>query len=97
MVFTKTGCVPQRKRDKNKHELADRNDDKEQYPHLTLKCGICDTKPTSAARFPSHALQFLELLEFANNIPSAVSAESLAVEPAQEFHPKKLVNHLDID
>jgi len=52
-----TRCVPnETKRDKNNHEIADMKDDKECHSDLTLKCCICNTKPTGATRFLSHAL-----------------------------------------
>jgi hypothetical protein len=57
------------------------------HPDLTLKSSICNTEPTGAARFPSHALQFLQLLEFTDNIPSALSAKSLTIKPVHKFPP----------
>jgi hypothetical protein len=57
------------------------------HPHLTLKSSICNTKPTGAARLPSHAVQFLQLLEFTDNIPSTLSAKSLAIKPVHKFPP----------
>jgi hypothetical protein len=61
------------------------------HTDLTLKSSICNTKPTGAARFPSHALQFLQLLEFSNNIPSAISAKSLVFKPVPIFFSSKTV------
>jgi hypothetical protein len=60
------------------------------HADLTLKSSICNTKPTGATRFPPHALQFLKLLEFVNNIPSAISAKSLVVKPVKDFFSKKM-------
>jgi len=57
------------------------------HPDLTLKSSICNTEPTGAALFPSHALQFLQLLEFTDNIPSALSAKSLVIKPIHKFTP----------
>lgn len=49
--------------------------------NLILESSTRNTRPICAPRFSPHAFQFLEFLELASDVPSAISTKPLAIKP----------------